>query len=98
MNRKTVDEAPAVAVVAETGDRRATLIALRDHVARKIDTDPGARDLAPLVRQLVALVVEIDATPDPAKPDILDQLAARRRARRSPPATDNPESRKDTNP
>lgn len=70
--------------VTSTGDRRASLEALRDRLAGAIDDpDCPARDLAALSRQLVMVMAELDALPVPegsAVDTLRDELAARRSA------------------
>lgn len=48
-----------------TGDRRASLVALRDAVAETIDAKDSARDIAALSKRLMEVMAEIDALPDP---------------------------------
>ncbi|NKY08933.1 hypothetical protein [Cellulomonas hominis] len=51
-----------VSEAAETGDRRALLVALRDRIAKTVtDPDCPPRDLASLSRRLVELGKEISA-------------------------------------
>lgn len=69
---------------AATGDRRATLLALRDELARRlVDAD---RDAAPLARQLTIVLREIEQLPVPGEKSRVDDLAKRRASRRA--ATD----------
>ena len=58
--------------IASTGDRRATLEALRGVVARAIDAGPPARDLAALTRRLCDITTELAGLPDDG--DDLDLL------------------------
>lgn len=46
---------------AATGDRRATLIALRDAIARTIQTCESGRDMAALSKRLIEVMDELDA-------------------------------------
>lgn len=48
-----------------TGDRRTSLVALRDAVAETIDAKDSARDIAALSKRLMEVMAEIDALPDP---------------------------------
>ena len=51
-----------------TGDRRASLIALRDAVAETIDAKDSARDIAALSKRLMEVMAEIDsAEADPVE-------------------------------
>ena len=67
-------------VVAE-GDRRAALVALRDHLAQRLLV--ADKDAAPLARQLADVLRQIDEIPAPEMESTLDALAGRRAARRS---------------
>jgi hypothetical protein len=69
---------------AASGDRRATLLALRDELARRlVDAE---RDAAPLARQLTIVLREIEQLPVPGEKSRVDDLAKRRASRRA--ATD----------
>ena len=69
---------------AASGDRRATLLALRDELARRlVDAE---RDAAPLARQLTIVLREIEQLPVPGEASRVDDLAKRRASRRA--ATD----------
>jgi hypothetical protein len=46
---------------AATGDRRATLIALRDAIARTIQSCESGRDMAALSKRLIEVMDELDA-------------------------------------
>lgn len=48
-----------------TGDRRTSLVALRDAVAETIDAKDSARDIAALSKRLMEVMEAIDALPDP---------------------------------
>jgi len=52
---------------AATGDRRATLVALRDAIARTIQTCESGRDMAALSKRLIEVMDELDAIADPDK-------------------------------
>jgi len=57
----------SLGVIAAEGDRLKTLEALRDRIARTIDSPKTlARDLAALSRQLVQITAEIDDLRKPA--------------------------------
>lgn len=45
---------------AQSGNRRMTLIALRDSIARTIQAKPSGRDMAALSRRLMEVMAEID--------------------------------------
>lgn len=72
----------SIEAVAETGDRRRTLEALRQVIAQAVDDDPSPRDLAALTRRLQLLMGEIAALPEPKREEsVLDEIARRRAAR-----------------
>jgi len=50
---------------AASNDRRETLIALRDKLARTIDECESGRDIAALSKRLMEVMAELDALPDP---------------------------------
>ena len=50
---------------AASGDRRATLIALRDAIARTIQSCESGRDMASLSKRLMEVMDELDALTDP---------------------------------
>ena len=52
---------------AATGDRRTTLVALRDAIARTIQTCESGRDMASLSKRLIEVMDELDAIGDPDK-------------------------------
>lgn len=51
----------------QSGDRRATLIALRDKIAETIETCESGRDMASNSKRLMEVIAEIDALPDETK-------------------------------
>lgn len=68
---------------ASQGSRLEALVALRDVLAREIDEAPGARDLAGLIKQLADVLAQIDMLAPPKERNRVDEIAARRAARRS---------------
>ena len=77
---------------AASGDRRATLLALRDELARRlVDAD---RDAAPLARQLTIVLREIEQLPVPGEKSRVDDLAKRRARRRAASDRDVAEGQK----
>lgn len=52
---------PSVLEAANTGDYRALVVALRDHIARQIDDGCAARDLVGLSRRLIDLAADLRA-------------------------------------
>jgi hypothetical protein len=77
------DEGTSLAAVAATGNRGATLRALRDKLAEEIETCQSGRDLAALSRQLTLVLSEIANLPDEGEKSSADEIAAKRAARRS---------------
>lgn len=72
---------------AASGDRLATLRDLRDLLAQQIQTCESLRDLASLSGRLQAVLDQIAVLePKKAEGDGVDEIAARRAARRSSPA------------
>lgn len=72
---------------AGSGDRLAALRDLRDLLAEKIDDCESLRDMAALSNQLRSTLAEISALePRKSEGDSVDEIAARREARRSGPA------------
>lgn len=68
---------------AQSGDRLATLCDLRDLLARQIEACDSLRDLSSLSGRLQAVLSEIAALePQKAVGDGIDEIAARRAARR----------------
>lgn len=50
---------------AQSGDKRATLIALRDKIAATIENCESGRDIAANSKRLMEVMAEIDELPDP---------------------------------
>lgn len=50
---------------AKSGDKRATLIALRDKLAETIQNCDSGRDMASNSKRLMEVMAEIDALPNP---------------------------------
>jgi hypothetical protein len=72
----------SLSAAVASGDRVASLRALRDVLASNIEAAEAPRDVAPLARQLTLVLAELDAlAPPERKGTHLDQLADRRRAR-----------------
>lgn len=70
-----------VSEIAESGNRLATLRALRDRLAREIDRDPEPRDLAALSSRLEKVLAEIDGLSGPEEHDAVDELRRKRAER-----------------
>lgn len=69
-----------IAEAANTDNRRATLIAMRDKLARDMDEAPPAV-VAQIAGRLAAILEEIDGLPDTEKVSPLDELDRRRQKR-----------------
>lgn len=67
-----------LAAVVGAGDRRASLVALRDFLARALDETESKRDVAALVARLTDVMDKIEALPAPVEGTALDELARRR--------------------
>jgi hypothetical protein len=67
----------AIADVAATGDRRATLVAMRDKLAADMDEAPPAV-VAQIAARLQSVLNEIDGIAAEGEIDLADQLAQRR--------------------
>jgi len=50
---------------ARSGDKRATLIALRDILAKTIQECDSGRDMASNTKRLMEVMAELEALPDP---------------------------------
>lgn len=77
----------SVTDAAATGSRLAALEATRAKLAAQIDATQSARDLPPLTRQLMQCLAEIEEerkvlAEQDVKSDLVDELRARREARR----------------
>lgn len=72
---------PRLSEAAATGDRRETLIAMRDRIAQTIDSTESGRDVAALTKRLMEVMEEIDSMPDPAADAASPLDRARRKAR-----------------
>lgn len=70
----------SVAEVAASGDERATLVAMRDRLARAMDDAPDAvvAQVAARLQQVLARIEELGV---PQRESLTDVLAERRRAK-----------------
>lgn len=71
---------------AASGDRQSALEALRDQLALLIGSSESARDVAALSGQITVVLKQIDElkSKKPAEVSAVDEIAARRKARRRP--------------
>ena len=53
----------------QSGDRRRTLVALRDRIAETIDSCESGRDMAALSKRLMEVIDEIDSMPSEVEED-----------------------------
>lgn len=68
---------------AKSGDKRATLIALRDKLAETIDNCESGRDMAANSKRLMEVMAELESLPDPTEVKISkhDRLKEKREKR-----------------
>lgn len=68
---------------AKSGDKRATLIALRDKLAQTIQECDSGRDMASNSKRLMEVMAELEQLPDPEakKESKHDRLKKKREAR-----------------
>jgi hypothetical protein len=62
----------------QSGDRRASLEALRDRLAMSITRGDDVKSVAPLANQLRAVLAELDELPVQKEASLVDDLASRR--------------------
>lgn len=70
-----------LARVVAGGDRRASLIALRDHLARELENPVPGIAIGPIAKELRAVIAEIDGIPGAREGSKSDELAAKRAAK-----------------
>lgn len=58
---------------ARSGDKRKTLIALRDKLAETIDNCDSGRDMAANSKRLMEVMAELESLPDPDAPVIVSK-------------------------
>lgn len=75
-----------VSAVIADGDRRASLEAIRDKLGRELEQAVG-RDAATIAKELRAVIAELDALPGGKEASTVDELHARRAARRADAAS-----------
>ncbi|HPU04471.1 MAG TPA: hypothetical protein PLY47_11330 [Rhodoglobus sp.] len=78
-----------IADAAATDDRRATLVAMRDKLARDMDEAPPAV-VAQISSRLSAVLVELEELAAPEKVSALDELDRRRQSRGAASGADAP--------
>lgn len=68
---------------AKSGDKRATLLALRDKLAETIENCESGRDMAANSKRLMEVMAEIEALPDPKEARVSkhDRLKEKREKR-----------------
>lgn len=81
---------PTLLDIVRSGDRRASLEALRDHLAARLDDDPHPRDAAPLAQRLADVLATLADLPESGGKSVVDELTAKRARRQAeaaaPPA------------
>ncbi|MBB2909313.1 hypothetical protein FHS43_000559 [Streptosporangium becharense] len=75
-----------VSTVIAEGDRRASLEAIRDKLARELHRAAG-RDAAVIAKELRAVIADLDALAGGKEASTVDDLTARRAARRADAAS-----------
>jgi len=68
---------------AESGDVRATLVALRNRLAREIEASESGRDIAALSNKLTDVLDRLEALPGGEESTAADEIAKRREQRRN---------------
>ena len=63
---KKGDGTMSLVEAAKSGDKRATLIALRDKLAETIENCESGRDMAANSKRLMEVMAELESLPDPA--------------------------------
>ena len=76
------------------GDQFAGLCAIRDAIVADLEVCDSMRDRAALYLRLTDVVARIDACTTETKGDVVDEIAARRTARRAGSATGSSRSRR----
>lgn len=77
-------DVPDLFAATQSGDRRATLVALRDRLAHLIASPAvDTKTVAPLVNQFRGVLAELDDLPAEKGSSVVDDLAARRTDRRA---------------
>lgn len=69
-------------VIAQ-GNRRKSLEALRDHLAKELEDSPATVAIAPMAKELRAVIEELDSLPLGKEDSPVDDLTAKRDARRA---------------
>lgn len=64
---KTGGEMMGLLEAAQSGDKRATLIALRDKLAETIENCESGRDMAANSKRLMEVMAELESLPDPSE-------------------------------
>jgi len=82
----------SAAEAAKSGDRRSTLEAMRDKLARDFDDAPPAV-VAQIAGRLSAILAELDEMATPGKVSTLDELDKRRQDRIAAPTVPEPAKR-----
>ena len=60
------DDGMTLTEAAMSGDKRATLIALRDKIAETIENCESGRDMAANSKRLMEVIAELESLPDPS--------------------------------
>lgn len=66
VTRQRMEQIMELVEAAKSGDKRATLIALRDKLAETIQNCDSGRDMASNSKRLMEVMAELETLPDPA--------------------------------
>lgn len=72
---------------AKSGDKRTTLIALRDKLAETIQNCESGRDMAANSKRLLEVMAELEALPDPTEVKISKHDRLKEKREKGKPAT-----------
>ena len=95
--KRMVQEPVTIVAAARSGDRRATLEAMRDKLAADMDNAPPAV-VAQIAGRLAAILVELDELGPAKKVSALDELANRRKDRLAKAGVAEPPTRQARKP
>ena len=76
-----------LAAVVAGGNRRASLEALRDHLAQELENAPAGIAIGPIAKELRTVIAELDSIPTGKEESTVDDLAKRRASRRAAAAS-----------
>lgn len=77
----TALESPDLVTAVATGDRRASLEAIRDHLAAILTAGTAGIAIGPIAKELRTVIAELDSLPGALEGSKSDELAAKRAKR-----------------